>query len=119
MKQNVKRLALRTGETSRPMSAERPVYLDHHATTPCDPRVVEAMLPYLTEEYGNAASRTHAFGWRAEEALEQARQRIAQGLCAEPREIVFTTGAPETNNLALLGDVRAPAPPRAKRTAHT
>ncbi len=89
------------------MSAGRPVYLDHHATTPCDPLVVEAMLPYLTEEYGNAASRTHGFGWRAEEALEDARRQVARGLGADPREIVFTSGATEANNLALLGAVRA------------
>ena len=91
-----------------------PIYLDHHATTPCDPRVVDAMLPFLTEEFGNAASRTHAFGWRAEEALESARQQVAAALHAEAREIVFTSGATESNNLAILGAVRA----RGARGAH-
>jgi len=89
------------------MSEARPVYLDHHATTPCDPRVVEAMLPYLAEEFGNAASRTHAFGWRAERALESAREQVAGAIGADPREIVFTSGATESDNLAILGAVRA------------
>jgi cysteine desulfurase len=89
------------------------IYLDHHATTPCDPRVVEAMLPYFAREFGNAASRTHAFGWRAGQAVEQARGEVAALVGADPREIVFTSGATEANNLALLGVARAARPQRA------
>jgi len=86
---------------------ERPIYLDHHATTPCDARVVAAMQPYFAEEYGNAASRTHAFGWRAAEAVERARTQVAALVGADPREVVFTSGATEANNLALCGGARA------------
>jgi cysteine desulfurase len=86
---------------------KQPIYLDHHATTPCDPRVVEAMAPYWSEEFGNAASRTHAFGWRAQEAVEEARADVAGLIGARSSEIVFVSGATESTNLALQGTARA------------
>jgi cysteine desulfurase len=80
-----------------------PIYLDYSATTPVDPRVADKMIPYLTEHFGNPASRSHAFGWKAEEAVEEARAHVAALLNADPKEIVWTSGATEGNNLALKG----------------
>lgn len=89
------------------MAVRLPVYLDYNATTPLDPRVLEAMMPALTTDFGNAASRSHPFGWRAEARVKEAREAVAEALGGRPEEVVFTSGATESNALALLGAARA------------
>ena len=96
------------------MTVHTPIYLDYSATTPIDARVAEKMIPYLTEHFGNPASRSHAFGWTAEKAVENAREEVAKLVNADPREIVWTSGATESNNLAIKGAANFYSPSKGK-----
>src|ERR1700727_3987121 len=94
---------LSVSQNPAPQGVKLPIYMDNHATTPMDPRVLEEMLPYFMEKFGNSASRNHPFGWAAEEAVELSRERIAKLIGATPKEIIFPQAAAESDNPALKG----------------